>query len=210
MTNDTEFDPKALHATDDDVPELELTDEDILDAMQHIPGYLDISTEDFRLVYHLAHRHALERVFSNLRAEQMMRVGIEPLNPDLPLDKAAASMAHQGLKSLPVVDADHRVIGMLTETDFLRRLQADTFLELLLRLVNDVNRFTHRCHETPVSTAMTPKVITLAGDASFTDIISAFHTHEGRSMPVVDEQGRLLGLLLRKDFLDACHLEGLL
>jgi CBS domain-containing membrane protein len=42
--------------------EPELTDVDILDAMQHIPGYLDISTEDFRIIYHLAWRHAVERL----------------------------------------------------------------------------------------------------------------------------------------------------
>lgn len=42
--------------------ELELSDEDILDALAHIPGYIDISTEDFRTVYHLAWRHALERL----------------------------------------------------------------------------------------------------------------------------------------------------
>lgn len=42
--------------------EPELTDEDILDAMQQIPGYLDISTEDFRTIYHLAWRHAVERL----------------------------------------------------------------------------------------------------------------------------------------------------
>jgi CBS domain-containing membrane protein len=42
--------------------EPELTDEDILDAMQHIPGYLDISTDDFRIVYHLAWHHAVERL----------------------------------------------------------------------------------------------------------------------------------------------------
>lgn len=42
--------------------EPELADEDILDAMQHIPGYLDISTEDFRTIYHLAWRHAIARL----------------------------------------------------------------------------------------------------------------------------------------------------
>jgi CBS-domain-containing membrane protein len=42
--------------------ELELTDDDILDAMQHVPGYLDISTEDFRVIYHLAWRHAVARL----------------------------------------------------------------------------------------------------------------------------------------------------
>lgn len=48
--------------TDRPAEEIELSDEDILDAMQHIPGYLDISTEDFRIIYHLAWRHALERL----------------------------------------------------------------------------------------------------------------------------------------------------
>lgn len=42
--------------------EPELTDEDIVDAMQHIPGYLDISTDDFRVIYHLAWRHAMARL----------------------------------------------------------------------------------------------------------------------------------------------------
>ncbi|HEX6733762.1 MAG TPA: hypothetical protein VF096_03025 [Azonexus sp.] len=42
--------------------ELELSDEDILDALAHVPGYIDISTEDFRIVYHLAWRHALARL----------------------------------------------------------------------------------------------------------------------------------------------------
>ncbi len=43
-------------------PELELSDEDILDAMAHISGYVDISTEDFRAIYHLAWRHAVARL----------------------------------------------------------------------------------------------------------------------------------------------------
>jgi CBS-domain-containing membrane protein len=47
---------------DEEACEIELTDEDILDAMQHIPGYLDISTEDFRVIYHLAWQHALARL----------------------------------------------------------------------------------------------------------------------------------------------------
>ena len=41
---------------------LELSDEDILDALAQVPGYIDISTEDFRVVYHLAWQHALARL----------------------------------------------------------------------------------------------------------------------------------------------------
>jgi CBS domain-containing membrane protein len=210
MANESGFNAKALHAGGDDLPELELSDEDILDAMQHISGFLDISIGDFREIYHLAHRHALMRLFGGVRASNLMRVGIEPLHPDVMLDQAAGSMASQGLKSLPVVNGDNRVVGMLTETDFLRRLRTDTFLELMLRLIADVDGFSHRCHQTPVNEAMTAPPVTIGEEAGFFAIITAFHAHEGRSMPVVDANGRLRGLLLRKDILDAYHLEDLL
>jgi CBS domain-containing membrane protein len=210
MNEEDQIEPEAIRSGEDDVPEVELSDEDILDAMRHIPGYLDISTADFRAIYHLAHRHSLDRLFRHVRASRLMRTGIAPLHPDTRLDEAARSLAEQRRKSLPVVDADGRVIGMLTETDFLRRLKAETLLELLLRLVADQGTFTHRCHETPVSEAMTAPAVTVGEGAGFREIVGAFHTHEGRSMPVVDGQGRLRGLLLRKDFVKAYHLEDLL
>jgi CBS domain-containing membrane protein len=203
-------DSKALHAGGDDLPELELSNEDILDAMQHISGYLDISTEDFREIYHLSHRHALMRLFGRVRASALMRVEIEPLHPDLPLDQAAGIMARQGLKSLPVVDGENKVVGLLTETDFLRRLKVDTFLALLLKLLDDVNRFSHRCHETPVSEAMTVAPVCIEEQAGFFQILAAFRRHGGRSMPVVGTDGRLRGVLLRKDVIEVFHLEEML
>ncbi len=196
-------------SADDEVAELELTDGDILDAMAHIPGYLDITTEDFRTIYRLAHRHALGRLFGNVRAANLMRAGIKPLLPDMPLDAAAKALVDSGFKALPVVDAEGRAVGMLTETDFLKRLKVDTFLELLLNMLDASFEFKHRCHETPVSAAMTSPAVTVSGDAGIGEIIGAFHKHPGRGMPVVDNGGRLLGLLLRKDFFSAYHLENL-
>jgi CBS-domain-containing membrane protein len=189
------------------VPELELTDDDILDAMQHIPGYLDITTEDFRAIYHLAHRHALERLFGGIIASRLMRTAIEPLHSTTTLDKAARILANSGYKGLPVVDINGYVIGMLTETDFLKRLKAENFLELLLRMFDDSFEFKHRFHETTISAAMTQPVVTVNQNARFMEIMEAFHRHGGRSMPVVGADGRLLGLLLRKDIITACKLK---
>lgn len=188
---------------DETVPEVELADEDIVDAMQHIPGYLDITPGDFREVYHLAHRHATERLLGGLRAEGLMRAVPAALSPGMMLDEAARTLVASGFKALPVVDGDGRVIGMLTETDFLCRLQAGTFLELLLRMVEDSCELSHRCHETPVREAMTAPAITVRPEAGFREMMAAFRGHAGRSMPVADAQGRLRGLLLRKDFLEA-------
>ena len=191
----------------EDTPEIELTDDDILDAMQHIPGYLDITTEDFRSIYHLAHRHALERMFVGVTAGRLMRRAIEPLRPDTTLDLAARSIADSGYKGLPVVDANGYVIGMLTENDYLKRLKAENFLELLLKMLEDSFEFTHRCHETAVSVAMTQPVVTVGQGAGFLEILDAFHQHAGRSMPVTGADGRLIGLLLRKDFFAAYKLK---
>lgn len=190
-------------ASDEIVPEVELSDEDILDAMQHIPGYLDITTGDFREIYHLAHHHAVDRLLRGLRADGLMRAVATPLSPHTMLDEAARTLVASGFKALPVVDGEGRVVGMLTETDYLCRLKAGTFLELLLRMLDDTCEVSHRCHETPVHEAMSAPAITVPPEAGFREMMTAFRAHAGRSMPVADAQGRLEGLLLRKDFLEA-------
>jgi CBS domain-containing membrane protein len=186
------------------MPELELSDDDILDAMRHIPGYIDITTSDFREVYHLAHHHALDRLFDSIRAGTLMRIGVRPLRPEMRMDEAARTLVGQDMKSLPVVDAAGAVIGVVTETDFLRRLHATSFLDLLLRLLEEPASFGHRCHDTPVAEAMTAPAVTVAEDARFRQILAAFGAHPGRSMPVTDADGRLRGVLLRKDFIARC------
>lgn len=208
MNSTSNEDPKNDYSTNE-VAEVELSDEDILDAMQHIPGYLDITTEDFRTIYHLAHRHALARLFAKFKAGNLMRTGIVPLSPDMYLDEAIKAIVRSGLKSLPVVDANGCVVGMLTETDFLRRLKVDTFLELLLDMLDDDFEFQHRCHETQVREAMSSPAITVGKDAGLGEVIAAFHQHDGRSTPIVDSDGHLLGILLRKDFIAAFNLGNL-
>lgn len=183
----------------DELNELDLTDADILDAMQHIAGYLDISTEDFRTVYHLAHRHAVARLLGNFRAKNIMRVGFQPLRGDMSLVAAAKALVAVGYKALPVVDQTGSVIGMLTETDFLRQLNMDTWLEMLIKKPTD-DLAAQAWQATRVSAAMTAPAVTVKEDAGFRDVIAAFNQHVGRSIPVIDQAGRLVGLLFRKDF----------
>lgn len=189
--------------------EIELSDEDILDAMKHIQGYVDVFADDFRTIYHLAHRHAVQRLTAGLQAATIMRRDVPDLAPDITLDVAARFIAQSGYKGLPVVQAGS-VVGMLTETDFLRRLKVRTFLELLLNMMDDGHVFTHRCHETPVCDAMSAPAVCVSADAGFGQILRSFGQHEGRSAPVINAVGTLQGLLLRKDFLTAAHLERLM
>ena len=190
-------------AAERDVGEISLSDSDIVDAMGRIPGYLDISTEDFRVLYHLAHHNAVDRLAEGICAATLMHGGAHGLTVDMTMAKAARTIVASGYKGLPVIDQEGRVVGILTETDFLKRMKADTFLELMLRLIEDAGEIGHRCHETPVGSAMTAPVTVVNASADFRAMLEAFRRHPGRAMPVVDGDGRLLGMLLRKDLLAA-------
>jgi len=187
----------------DAIESRELIDADILDAMQHIPGYLDITTEDFRTIYQLAHRHALQRLFTGLAVNRLMRKDVLPLHQEMTLAKAVRQVAASGYESLPVVDNDQHVVGMLTETDLMEYLQVKDFITLLLQLLEGSFEVTQNFHQTSVSTVMTRQIVSISQDAGFMNIRAAFGKHHGRSMPVIATDGKLSGLLLRRDFFAA-------
>lgn len=189
------------------LPELELTDEDVLDAMRQIPGYLDISLEDFRAIYHLAHAHAGERLFQQVRAGALMRTEVEPLRPEMATGEAARALVTQACKSLPVIDDQRRVLGILTETDLMRCLGVASYLELLFEAVEQSPAREQHCGQQPLAEVMTAPAVTIGEQANVNQMMRAFCRHPGRSVPVVDADGRLLGMLLRKDLLHACHFE---
>ena len=180
---------------------VELTDEDCYDAMRRIPGYLDISLEDFREVYRLALDHAAERLMGGVRAGDLMTPQLVALSPDLPLDQAVRALAGHGLKGAPVLDESGRVIGLLSETDLLRYLGAETCLGLLVQHLAGDAGLDRCCHDGRVRDAMTAPAVCIGADAPIQDILTAFRAHPGRRMPVVDADGRPLGMLARKDLL---------
>jgi len=186
---------------------IELSDEDIYDAMSHISGYVDITTEDFREIYHLAFKHAVESLVGRLCARDIMTPDLPALGPETALDEAAGIMAGHGLKTIPVVDRDNTVIGVVSEADYLKRLGVDTFMAFLIKLLDDPEWVCDECHETHVETVMSAPPITVQEDADFQSLMQTFKAHPVRGVPVVDTARRLKGVIARKDFISAWRLE---
>lgn len=207
LSDETRSDPAQM--TSADPTEIALSDDDILEAMRAIPGYLDISPSDVRVLYHLAHRHALERLCGGLNAGRMMRTGIEPLTPEIPLREAIGRLTRQGLRTLPVIDPARQVVGVFTETDVLRALGAERLLDLLARLIAQPPSIDPRRLQTGVGVLMSAPPVCVSVAAGVHEILAAFARHPGRAMPVLAPDGQLTGLLLRKDMLNALHLEAL-
>ncbi len=189
-------------------PQLELSDEDVYEAMSHLSGYVDITTEDFREIYRLAFDHALGRVLNVVTAGEVMTPDVLTVRPEMPLEAAALAMAERGAKAAPVVDERSHVVGMLSETDLLRRLGAETFAQFLVRFAADAGAVRQTLRETPVSAFMVSPAVTVREDAPFSALLQVFKRTPVSRLPVVDEAGVLVGMLTRKDFMSACGLEG--
>lgn len=188
---------------------VELSDEDIYDAMSRISGYVDITTEDFREIYHLAFRHAAESLMGRTCARDLMQPVRQTVSPEMGLDKAARTMARHGLKTIPVVDGDNRVVGILSEADYLKRLGVNTFMGFLIELLDNPGRICEECHQTTVATVMSVPPVTVPQDGDFQTLLLTFKDHPVRRVPVVDDAGKLRGIIARKDFISTCRLETL-
>ncbi len=177
---------------------------DIAEAMRDIPGYLDISPQDFRELYRASVAHALARLAGDSAAGALMRTGGPALDPGQPLAEAVTTMARRGVKAAAVVGLGGRVVGIITETDVLRHLGVHSTLGLLARLAEDPGWVGRCCAGARVESVMTSPAETLAETATLPAISLGFGHHPGRAMPVVDGSGRLLGMLARKDLIRVC------
>jgi CBS-domain-containing membrane protein len=114
---------------------IDLTEDDILEAMQKIPGYLDITPHDFNQIYQLAYQMAVTRVSRQVTAAEIMTKDVVLVREETPLAEVAAAMGARGISGVPVVAENGGVVGIISEKDFLRRLGASekrNFMSLLL------------------------------------------------------------------------------
>ena len=185
---------------------IDLKDEDIYEAMRAIPGYLDITPGDFKEVYRLAFQHALERLSRAVTAAEIMTTDVVTVKTDTPVAEVAAAMGRRGVSGVPVVDAGQKVVGVISEKDFLTRMgvqDAKNFMSLVANCL-----MTKGCMALPIKAAlaqdiMSAPAVTVAPDTPVKDI-AALLTQQGiNRVAVTDPAGRLLGLVSRGDIVKA-------
>ncbi|MEN8130462.1 MAG: CBS domain-containing protein [Pseudomonadota bacterium] len=186
---------------------IDLSDQDVYDAMKQVPGYIDITTEDFREIYHLAHEHAIKRLVGSFRLSEIMTRGTETVHPQTPLNEAAMVMATNRISTVPVVNGNDEVVGILSETDYLRCLGADTTMQLLIKFTGNAAAIDQQCQSTRVDTIMNTPPITISENADVLTLIHILKTHPFSHIPVVNAAGKLAGMIARCDFVHLCRLE---
>ena len=126
-----------------------------------------------------------------MRVREVMTSPAVAVRPRMPARSAAALLRERGFTAAPVVDAEGRLVGVLTEADLVReRVPPDTAPgpDVAAR------------PEPAVAEVMGTAPLVADPGADLADVVTRM-LHEGvRSVPVVDS-GRVVGVLTTRDVL---------
>lgn len=160
------------------------------------------------LEYHqLAQESETEASMTGTTIADMMYRDVPVVLPGATLEETVQALEKNRRRRVVVIDEERRVLGILTDGDLLQRVQNQLQPGLLQRLRSLVTGLPPAA---PVSLAesketaadlMTAPVITIPVDAAPAGALSLMIKHEIKRLPVVDGEGRLVGLLGRASLL---------
>lgn len=108
------------------------------------------------------------------------------IRQDEELETAVQRMRERNIHALPVVNAENRLVGIVTDVD------------LLIGLTGE-HPETRLLERTPVEAIMTRSPVTMDAQASVSDAARALREGGFRHLPVLDRERRLVGMLSERD-----------
>jgi len=191
------------------VPEqvsLEVSEEDILQGMEALQGYVDITPQDFRELYVRIHALARKRLFQRQKAKDIMTTPIVAVRADSSIGECVNLLAQKAISGAPVVDAQGRAVGVISEKDILRILGKQPEIRLM-RLIDDS---THQpLQPSPellrqsVTAAMSAPAVTAGTETNLGELARIFEGSAINRLPIVDSSGTVLGIITRENIIKA-------
>jgi CBS domain-containing protein len=117
------------------------------------------------------------------KAKDIMKYGILTTRRDTPVYQAIAVLVDRNVSSLPVVDNDMYLQGIISEKDVLRLLYT------LRRSAGEVERF------------MTTEVVSFNQEDSLDDICFCLANNDFRRVAILNDDARLVSLISRSDII---------
>ena len=171
------------------------------------PGVLSSlgASDALRLAAEIAGHGALGPIPADLTAADVMRKEVASVGKQARLGEVVESMLVHGHRSLPVVDHG-AVVGIITNGDLVQRGGLGVRIELLRGLAwTDVRAELDALAGASKTAAdvMTPSPVTISGFTPLRRAAALMGKRRLKRLPVVDERGRLVGMLSRVDVLRA-------
>ena len=187
-----------------------MSDEDILDAMKSIPGYLDITPGDFKEIFNYAYGYAIERIAQSLQAKDVMTAKVISVSATTSLKEAALAMATHGVSGIPVIDDRESVVGVISEKDFLFHMgekKTRSIMNVIAQCLTSKGCVAISMLTGYAKDIMTSPAQTVFEDTPIFEIASIFAEKDINRVPVLDKNGHLVGIVARADiFRSTCVL----
>jgi CBS domain-containing protein len=142
-----------------------------------------------------------------MRAHQIMTRPVITVTPETPIVEAANTMLQKHVSGLPVVDASGKLVGIVSEGDFIRRSEIGTqrkrgrFLKFILGPGKAATDFVHE-HGRKVAEIMTPKPLTISEETQLEEIVELMEKNHVKRLPVT-RGDTVVGIVSRANLLQA-------
>ncbi len=148
----------------------------------------------------------------DVKVGEVMRREVATVHPDSPITQVVELLLDKDFSAVPVVDNEGKVVGMVSDNDLLTRGGMSVTISLKRATDLDYVRELHDSLESPerkVSGIMTREVVTVQPDMILGRAARLMVEKHLKRLPVVDANGKLVGILGRLDILNtiaAVHL----
>jgi len=178
--------------------------EDLRAALAELKTYVDITEEDLMKIYVLAVRHARVRRSTMVPVRTVMTEKVISATRNMGILEAARLLSEHKITGMPVISEDNRVIGVISEADILSPggTKKDNAVDKLLRALRG-RPATVRPDAERVEDAMNAQPITTLPDADIKEVAAILDMHRIKRLPVVDLDGKLVGIISRGDIIRA-------
>jgi len=182
---------------------VEITEEDLREAMRDLRTYVDISIEDLKTLCTSAVRHARIRIASYVPVRDIMTRDVVTVRKDADIHEVSNLLSETGISGMPVVDDQHVVIGVITEADVLSMSgvkRGHTIREIIRHLLGEP--LPERSGGM-VSDFMSAPPVVVHPEADLKEAAAILDKRKIKRLPVVDEAGRICGIISRADIVKA-------
>jgi CBS domain-containing protein len=142
-----------------------------------------------------------------MRAHQIMTRPVITVTPETTIAEAANTMLQRHISGLPVVDAAGKLVGIISEGDFIRRSEIGTqrrrgrFLRFILGPGKEAADFVHE-HGRKIDEIMTPEPLTIGESTDLEKIVELMEKNHVKRLPVTRGE-KLVGIVSRSNLLQA-------
>lgn len=189
---------------DEELKKCDISDEDLRAALREMKAYVDITEDDLKRIYAIALRHAKQRVAPRIFVRDVMTRNVVKIKADAELNEVTNLLSEHRISGLPVVDERDRVIGVITEADVLSMAglrKEHAFKDIIRHILGEP--LSRPKESRRLRDVMSSPAITTGPDADIREVALTLDEKRIKSLPVVDEQGMLIGVVSRADIVRA-------